>query len=119
MFDYRANGSQENSSATIRQIEENPGVLVKQLSPLVISPRKKEIKNLISGAKARTANLSKILVNQTEIVCREFGILHSKAAELETKLHALPEEQQEEKIESTFVNAIQILEEQIVQPCFL
>ena len=75
----------------------------------------KEIKNLISGAKARTDNLSKILVNQTEIVCREFGVLHSKAAELEKNLHALAEEQQEEKRESTFVNAIQILEEQILQ----
>ena len=40
---------------------------------------------------------------------------HSKAAELEKKLHALAEEQQEEKIEPTFVNAIQILEEQILQ----
>ena len=76
---------------------------------------KKEMKNLISGAKVRTAILSKILVNQTEIVCREFGVLRSKAVELEKNLHALAEEQQEEKIESTFVNAIQILEQQILQ----
>ena len=76
---------------------------------------KKERKNLISGAKARTANLSKILVNQTEIVCRDFGVLHGKAAEIEKNLHTLVEEQREEKRESTSVNAIQILEEQILQ----
>ena len=37
MFNYRVRCSQNNTMATIQQIEENPGILVEQLSPLVIS----------------------------------------------------------------------------------
>ena len=75
----------------------------------------KDIKDLIARNDAKLAKLSKLLVNQTEIVYKEFRLLHDRADAFEKSLIALENEQRKEERTAAFTEAMHILEEQVLQ----
>ena len=75
----------------------------------------KDIKDLIARSDARVTELSKLLINQTEIVYKEFKLLHGRTYALERSLIALENEQREEERAAAFTEAMHVLEEQVLQ----
>ena len=71
----------------------------------------KDIKDLIVRSDARVTELSKLLINQMEIVYKEFKLLHGRTDALERSLTALEKEQREQERAATFTEAIHVLEE--------
>ena len=54
-----------------------------------------EIKGLIEGAKQKTRQVSDLLLNQTEVVYKEFGAIQKKTEELEQRTQILNQHQQD------------------------
>ena len=75
----------------------------------------KDIKDLIARSDARVTELSKLLINQKEIVYKEFKFLHGRNDALERSLIGLEKEQREEERVVAFTVSMHVLEEQVLQ----
>ena len=75
---------------------------------------KEVIKRLISHAETRTSKLAKLLVNHMEIAYKEFGEMSKKALEIDKSIFALKNQHTQEIRKEAVINAVQILEEQVL-----